>query len=272
MGCLHLYTKQNNKIFIQRFRCAVALWKSCVCKYSIRFQVIKIKLLCETLKNEKFFLDIQTKCGDIANEILNAAIDAAGTFKCKWPKPQLLILFKMQSPIITTLFDKSSMPFSSCRESLFLSLLMRFLYRILWLHLLFDISWELATNCVVKKWMIILFLDSYFSNSKILFLRISTYEKISDVTALPLTLFSDRFESCIRIIWSSILCSLFYTLSPRSLNFFSMTVDTLSTSCSFDMVFVAVSLVVVVTYISFIKNDSIFSSDILWYFFLSVRK
>ena len=25
------------------------------------------------MKNEKFLLDIQTKCGDIANEILNAA-------------------------------------------------------------------------------------------------------------------------------------------------------------------------------------------------------
>ena len=28
------------------------------------------------MKNEKFLLDIQTKRGDIANEILNAAIDA----------------------------------------------------------------------------------------------------------------------------------------------------------------------------------------------------
>ena len=48
--------------------------------------VIKLKLLCEILKNEKFLLDIQTKCGDITNEILNAAIDAERTFKCKWPK------------------------------------------------------------------------------------------------------------------------------------------------------------------------------------------
>ena len=31
------------------------------------------------MKNEKFLLNIQTKCGDIANEILNAAIDAART-------------------------------------------------------------------------------------------------------------------------------------------------------------------------------------------------
>ena len=37
------------------------------------------------MKNEKFLLDIQTKCGDIANEILNAAIDAERTFKCMWP-------------------------------------------------------------------------------------------------------------------------------------------------------------------------------------------
>ena len=38
------------------------------------------------MKNEKFSLDIQTKCGDITNEILNAAVDAEQTFKCKWPK------------------------------------------------------------------------------------------------------------------------------------------------------------------------------------------
>ena len=36
------------------FRCAVALWKSWICKYSIRFQLIKFKLLSETLKNRKW--------------------------------------------------------------------------------------------------------------------------------------------------------------------------------------------------------------------------
>ena len=36
------------------------------------------------MKNEKFLLDIQTKCGDIANEILNVMTDAEQTFKCKW--------------------------------------------------------------------------------------------------------------------------------------------------------------------------------------------
>ena len=36
------------------------------------------------MENEKFLLDIQTKCGDIASEILNAVIDAERTFKCKW--------------------------------------------------------------------------------------------------------------------------------------------------------------------------------------------
>ena len=46
---------------------------------------MKLKLLCETLKNEKFLLDIQTQCSDIANEILNAVIDAGQTFKSKWP-------------------------------------------------------------------------------------------------------------------------------------------------------------------------------------------
>ena len=38
------------------------------------------------MKNEKFLLDIPTQCGNIANEILNAAIDAERTFKYKWPK------------------------------------------------------------------------------------------------------------------------------------------------------------------------------------------
>ena len=37
------------------------------------------------MKHEKFLLDIQTKFGDIANEIQNATIDAERTFKCKWP-------------------------------------------------------------------------------------------------------------------------------------------------------------------------------------------
>ena len=37
------------------------------------------------MKNEKFLLDNQTKCGDIANKILNVAIDAERIFKCKWP-------------------------------------------------------------------------------------------------------------------------------------------------------------------------------------------
>ena len=52
------------------FRCAF------VSNYSMRYQVIKLKFLCETLKNEKFLLDIQTKRGYITIEILNAATDA----------------------------------------------------------------------------------------------------------------------------------------------------------------------------------------------------
>ena len=40
------------------------------------------------MKNEKLLLDIQTKCGDIADEILNTAIDAERAFKCKWPYEQ----------------------------------------------------------------------------------------------------------------------------------------------------------------------------------------
>ena len=38
------------------------------------------------MKNEILLRGIQTKCGDITNEILDAAIDAEQTFKCKWPK------------------------------------------------------------------------------------------------------------------------------------------------------------------------------------------
>ena len=37
------------------------------------------------MKNEKFLLDIQTKCSDTANKNLIPAIDAERTFKCKWP-------------------------------------------------------------------------------------------------------------------------------------------------------------------------------------------
>ena len=46
--------KLHDKVIVQTLRCAVALWKSCVCKCSIIFQVIKLKLLCEALKNEKW--------------------------------------------------------------------------------------------------------------------------------------------------------------------------------------------------------------------------
>ena len=48
------FSLKLHKVFVQTFRCAVALRESWVCKYSIRFQVIKLKLLCETLKNEKW--------------------------------------------------------------------------------------------------------------------------------------------------------------------------------------------------------------------------
>ena len=39
-----------------------------------------------TLKNEneKLLFDVQTKCGDIADEMLNVANDTEQTFKCKW--------------------------------------------------------------------------------------------------------------------------------------------------------------------------------------------
>ena len=37
------------------------------------------------MKNEKFLLDIQTKCGDIANEILKTASDAERIFKSNRP-------------------------------------------------------------------------------------------------------------------------------------------------------------------------------------------
>ena len=46
----------------------------------------------EEWKMKKFLLHIQTKCGDIANEILNVATDAERTFKWKWPKGANLTL------------------------------------------------------------------------------------------------------------------------------------------------------------------------------------
>ena len=42
------------------------------------------------MKNKKFWLEIQTKYGNITNEILNAALDADLTFKCKWSNFELL--------------------------------------------------------------------------------------------------------------------------------------------------------------------------------------
>ena len=36
-------------------------------------------------KMKNSYLISKKKCGDIANEILNAAIDAERTFKYKWP-------------------------------------------------------------------------------------------------------------------------------------------------------------------------------------------
>ena len=48
------------------------------------------------MKNEKCLLDIQTKCGAIASEVLNAAIDAERTFKCKWPNKKYKVRQKNQ--------------------------------------------------------------------------------------------------------------------------------------------------------------------------------
>ena len=44
------------------------------------------------MENEKFLLDIKTQCGDIANEILNAAIETEETFKCKWPNRNFFLI------------------------------------------------------------------------------------------------------------------------------------------------------------------------------------
>ena len=46
------------------------------------------------MKNEKFLLDIQTKYGDIANEILTVVTDAERSFKCKWPYLLIKVNFK----------------------------------------------------------------------------------------------------------------------------------------------------------------------------------
>ena len=95
--CLHAYMKQN-KIFIRSH--VLLLSGSLEYVSIIRFQVIKLKFLCEAFKNEKWKILAwysQTKCGDITNEILNVAIDAERTLKCKWPKCLILhCLFKMK--------------------------------------------------------------------------------------------------------------------------------------------------------------------------------
>ena len=51
------------------------------------------------MKSEKFLLDIQTKCVDIANKILNLAIDTERTLKCKWPNGQTYLKNKEVEPV-----------------------------------------------------------------------------------------------------------------------------------------------------------------------------
>ena len=45
--CLHPYTKQNNKIFVQTFRCAVVL------NIQPDFRLQNANFQCKTLENEK---------------------------------------------------------------------------------------------------------------------------------------------------------------------------------------------------------------------------
>ena len=49
----------------------------------------KTQTFIRNIKN--FLLDIQSKSGDIANEIVNAAIDTERTFKCMWPNIDFFI-------------------------------------------------------------------------------------------------------------------------------------------------------------------------------------
>ena len=51
------------------------------------------------MKSEKFLLDIQTKCVDIANKILNLATDTEQTLKCKWPNGQTYLRNKEVEPV-----------------------------------------------------------------------------------------------------------------------------------------------------------------------------
>ena len=143
--------KLHNKVFIQTFRCAVALWKFWVCKYSIRFQVIKLKFLCETLKNEKFLLDIQTKCGDIVNEILNAVIDAEQTFKCKWPMIYLRRPYPFKS--LKAVFRKSHLVHSWILCPILFSLISSRKIEIkivaLWNVIMESIWWDLVKLAII---------------------------------------------------------------------------------------------------------------------------
>ena len=59
----------------------------------------------EEWKMKKFLLHIQTKCGDTANEILNAAIDAERTFKWKWPKGANLRLYVHLQAFVSLAFS-----------------------------------------------------------------------------------------------------------------------------------------------------------------------
>ena len=62
------------------------IWSNFFCSIIVRLQNSNFYVKHWKMKNEKFLLDIHTKYGNIANELLNVAIDAELIFKCKWSK------------------------------------------------------------------------------------------------------------------------------------------------------------------------------------------
>ena len=54
-------------------------------RYCCQIDLIELKLIWSNDQSENIILDLQIKCDDIFDEILNAAVDTEQTFRYGWP-------------------------------------------------------------------------------------------------------------------------------------------------------------------------------------------
>ena len=103
-----------------------------------------------------------------------------------------LVLFNIESPIITTFFDFLLHISTVPSLTLLLFLIWGSLpWSVLWEFWFTEVFLDLVTSCVVKKLMVAFFSIDWFSYSEIRFLRRSTYKPFSDVAGF--TTFLGKF-------------------------------------------------------------------------------